>query len=341
MIDFIWNIPTVIDVISKIRNYFGWEIEKNTKRRKGFFHEFDNSKAVDCANIWKGLLGKDFFLSNNYWKDWKVDDNVKRIYSGDVICVHKAVLSRWVPVLPGQIFSTALKPLDKEKKQLTRYVEKEGGELEAKMFFDTEYKFKSGIASIRVLPRNGKYLLCCSNIMTFTGLPILIDERLYKEKILEGERNNSCIQANVECVITEMPSEWNKDLASFVPKELLKRYTLPKYYLELKSIHKIGDAPQCVAAAWSGFKANYKSSISETFKSSHFIINNGEDAIRGASQKVISYVDFLRSGLIGGRWQTMFDFDETRKWIPEKTFNPLSNDINEVNRAINSFYKNF
>lgn len=341
MIDFIWNIPTVIDVISKIKNYFNWEIEKHGKKRKGYFHEFNFTKPTDSANIWKGLLGGDFYLSDNYWKDWKINEDVKRIHSGDVVCIENAILSRWVPVLPGQIFSKAIKPLDKEGKQLVRYVEKEGGELEAKMLFDTEYKFKSGVASIRVLPRNGKYLLCSSNSFTFTGLPILIDEKIYREKILESERVNNSVQADIECILTEIPSEWNKDLSAFVPKELLKRYTLPKYYLELKSIEKTKDAPQCIAAAWSGFKSDHNGGLSETFKSSHFIVNHGEEAIKDAAQKVISYVDFLRSGLIGGKWKTVFDFDETRKWIPEETFNPLSNDIDEVGSAIRTYYRNF
>ncbi|MDD5773111.1 MAG: hypothetical protein PHX78_06555 [bacterium] len=338
MLDFIWNIPTVIDIVSKIRNYFNWEIEKAEKKRKGYFHEFDFINPIDSANIWKGILGKDFYLSDNYWKGWKIADNIKKIYPGDVVCVNNAILSRWIPVLPGQIFSKAIKSLDKESKRLDRYVEDEDGEVEAKMLFDTEYKFKSGVASIRVLSRNNRHLLCCSTPFTFTGLPILIDDKTYKSKILEAERYQNCLQADLECILTEIPSEWNKDLIRLVPEQFLKQYTLPRYYLELKNISKQIEAPQCIAAAWSGF---VNSSMGETFKSSHFIINNGDESIKDASEKVISYINLLRSSLIGGNWKTIFNFDELKRWIPEKTFNPLDHDINGVTKAIKEYYKNF
>jgi hypothetical protein len=341
MFDFIWNIPTIIDVVSKIRNYFDWGIEKFRKKQKGRLHEFDFSIQEDSAHIWKGILDKDFYRSPNYWKDWKIKDTIAKISADDVVCIKNAVLSRWIPVMPGQIFSNAVKPLDKENENLIRYVEKEGGELEAKMIFDTEYIFKTGIASIRVLPRSNKFLLCSSNEATFTGLPLLVDGKVYKSKIKEGEKTGCCVLADIECVLEEIPAEWNKDLLRCIPKNLLKRYTLPRYLLELKSINNIKDAPTSIAAAWCGFKADFNAGFCETFKTSRFIINKGETAIKEAAEKIISYADFLRSGLIGGSWSTLFDFDETRKWIPESSFNPLEHSSDKIDQIINTYYKNF
>ncbi|TRZ88957.1 MAG: hypothetical protein D4R88_06555 [Methanosarcinales archaeon] len=285
MLDIIWNIPTVIDVISKIRNYFDWGLTKVKKRRNSQLHEFDFLRDEETARLWKGLLGKDFYLSKDLWRFEEVSE-MPMIRPTDVICVSNAVLSRWVPLLPGQVFSTALRTVDEKRQALSSYIG-EGGEVEAQMFFEAEAKIKSGVASFRVLPRRGHYLLCCSSTLTFTGVPVLVERELFEKKLQDALYAGHAATASLEGLLVEIPGEWNSELRSFVPLKLLKQYTLPRYALQVRKIREITDAPQTIAAAWTGFAEEEPVGYGETFKSCEFVVNDGDDAVAEASKKVV------------------------------------------------------
>jgi hypothetical protein len=337
-IEIIWNIPTLIEVILKIRNYFSWDILKRKKKRNQQYHEYDFSDDNGCAHLWSNVLQEDFYLSKDMWKIKKTFET-KPARPGDIICINNATISRWVPLLPGQCFSLGVKALDTERKKLIKYVNA-GGELEAYWYFETEAKVKSGIASIRVLPRMGCHLLCCSGPLTFSGIPVIVSSSMFSKKLEDGLNISGAVKANIEASLVEIPGEWSAQLRSMVPPELLKRYIAPQYALLIQRITQIKDPSQTAAAAWTGFLCIDARIPSETFKSSIFVVNDQDKAIQEASQRVISYVDFLRSGLIGGSWKTIFNFDEVKKRIPEATFSPmLEPDL--MDKAVKDFFKNF
>jgi len=338
-LEIIWNIPTIIEVILKIKNYFSWDILKIKKKRNQQYHEYDFSSSNGCAKLWSDVIQKDFYLSKHIWKIVCVPE-LKPAKPGDIICINNATISRWIPLLPGQCFSIGVKALDLERGKLIKYVYEEDGELEALEYFETEAKVKSGTASIRVLPRMGYYLLCCSGPVTFSGVPIIVSASMFSKNIEDGLNTLGAIRANVEATLIEIPGEWSDQLRSMVPSNLLKRYLSPQYALQAHKITQIKEPSDTIAAAWTGFLSVETKMPSETFKSSMFLLNDQDKAIKEACQRVISYADFLRSGLIGGYWKTVFNFDEVKNWIPEATFSPMQ-ESGFVDKAVRDYYKNF
>ena len=338
-IEIIWNIPTLVEVILKIKNYFNWDIIKRKKKRNQQYHEYDFLASNGCAHLWSDVLQEGFYLSKDMWEIENILEP-KLVRPGDTICINNATISRWVPLLPGQCFSSGVKALDTERKELLKYIYEEGGEVEAYEYFETEAKVKSGIASIRVLPRMGYYLLCCSGPLTFLGIPIIVSSPMFSKKLEDGLNTLGAVKANIEATLVEIPGEWSDQLRSKVPAELLKRYLAPQYVLQAYRITQIKDSSQTVAAAWTGFLSIETKVPSETFKSSMFNVNDQDKAIQEACQRVISYADFLRSGLIGGYWKTIFNFDEVKSWIPEATFSPMK-EPDLTDKAVRDFYKNF
>jgi hypothetical protein len=337
-IEIIWNIPTLVEVILKIKNYFNWDITKREKKRSQQYHEYDFSADDGCAYLWSDVLQESFYLSKDLWKIKNVRES-KRVRPGDVICINNATVSRWIPLLPGQCFSSGVKTLDMRRKELLKYVNK-GGELEAYWYFETEAKVKSGIASIRVLPRMGYYLLCCSGPLTFLGIPVLVSFPMFSKKLEDGLNSLGAGKANVEATLVEIPGEWSDRLRLAVPPKLLKTYLAPRYVLQVHRITEIKGPSKAAAAAWTGFLSMETKRPSETFKSSIFVVNDQDKAIQEASQRVISYADFLRSGLVGGYWKTIFNFDEVRSWVPEATFSPMR-EPDLTDKAVNDFFRNF
>lgn len=337
-VELLWNIPTLIEVILKIKNYFNWDIIKKNKKRSQRYHEYNFSADDGCAHLWSNILQNNFYLSKDIWNIKKIPE-LKQVNPGDVICISNATISRWTPLLPGQCFSLGVKTLDLERKEFLKYI-KDGGELEAYWYFETEAQVKSGFASIRVLPRMGYYLLCCSGPLTFAGIPVLLSSSMLSKKLEDGLNSLGALKVDVEATLVEMPGEWSDRLRSIVPAELLKRYLVPRYVLQAHRITQVKDPPKVGAAAWTGFLSVETKMPSETFKSSIFIVNDQDEAIQEACKRVTSYADFLRSGLIGGYWKTIFNFDEVKSWIPEATFSPMQ-EPGFTDKAVRDFFKNF
>lgn len=332
--DFIWNIPTIYDALSTIKKYFKAWRRQISRKEHGELHNLDLSTNKGCSTLWKGILGDKFFLPQNIFA-LSPPEAVEPIRPGHILRIKSARLTRWVPVLPGQMYSPAMGILEAKLRESADYVE-EGGELEELVLEQNNIKMKSGVASYRCLPRNNTVLMAVSSDFTFLGIPCLVEQTLYEEFLQAPIERHGHAIANIEAIMIELPGEWNGALRENVPSQLLDEYFHPKFLLRLQTIKNVSDGAKALAAAWTAFQSgnNLEELISVPFE----LTSDDADLIR-ATDEVISYSEFLRGPLVGGPWTPTFNFDELVKRIPNTVLPPLESVTqDELLRMFRKFY---
>lgn len=320
--DFLAGIGTAFAIrsyLQTLKDYFSPVIQKTRKRLKGEFFEYDMTDNGDLR-FWRDLLKDEFHDPF----DKKIEAASKFLRVGDIVELNNSNISRWVPVFPGKKYSVeGEKILDNFHNEFP--VNHDFG-LEEELVVRNDSTVLSGSANIRLLPINNEYLLCASGLLCETGIPILVTEKMYNEKLQDPISKNGCASAKIECTLSELPGDW-KDRIEKMSSDSSNIYGLPRIVLKANAIKEIGTPANSIAEAWTQFidvKYGHTSMMSSIFSP------GDPDDMQKAVNMIANYKKFLESGLIGGEWDIDIEFDETRNWFKSgnyRTFDTTSDDL--------------
>lgn len=281
------------------------KFELKFKKRYHLF-DFDQNEIFD---YWRSILRKDFSVFSI--KTPKKEDEIRceKLTVGNGVEIRNANLSRWVPLLPGKLFSKSTEEIISEHRKKYPLGHEYG--LEGELVERNDMAVLTGGATCRVLPYNGEYLLSATDRLCDGGIPILISDRLFHEELEGLLSKESTASANIFGTLSELPGEWKTRIEQNTSSKLLRKiYGLPHLVLRVKEIKNVGTGGDIFGAAWT----QYTDTKYFFLKSKHFQVNK-EESLEKAIESLISYNQFLESPLIGGKWSPIINFDETKNWF--------------------------
>jgi len=291
------------------RDYFSPLIRKARKRLKDEYFVYDMA-SDGSLRFWRDILGDKFY---NFSKT-PIEDEFRIPRMGDIIELNECSVSGWLPFFPGKICSQDAERILKAHKEM--FPENHDFGLEEELALRNDTDVLMGFANIRLLPCNHQYLLNASGTFGCAGIPILLSERLYQEKIEEQLAKEGVLSAKIVGTLTDLPSDLQNRMDRMSLKRLgsIKSGT-PRIVLKVDEIKKIGQGGETAVHAWTQFiEKKHKFSA---LMSSIFYANQLDD-IQKAVNMVANYKQFLEGELIGGDWEFGIEFDEKRNWFNEQ-----------------------
>lgn len=292
--------------LKTLKDYFNPLIRKTRKRIKNEYFEYNMDLDGDLL-FWRDVLNEEFQNPT----DKKIENFSRSIRMGDVVELNNSNISRWVPFFPGKICSIEGRKVV-ENHQIQFPINHDYG-LEEELVSRNDSCVLSGTATVRLLPFDKQYLLCASGMLCEMGIPILLSEKMYENKIQDILSKEGCTNAKIIGTLSELPWEWKDRIEQSLYKKINPNiYGLPRVVLKVSEIKKIATSEKVIAEAWTQFvSADYKFTA---MMNSLFTPKDPED-IQKAVNMIGNYKQFLESGLIGGKWDIDIEFDETKNWF--------------------------
>lgn len=317
------RLAAIASSMQRISSFLHPEFAGADVANKRFGREFDFSAMAHVVGFWRSVLRDDFKVSTFLTVDEILETDY--VHEGHLVHLRNASISRWVPLLPGQSFSTSMKPLEDEREKWKNVLEEDACGLEDIAYFENEAKVRSGLASLRLLPRFGEHLLCASGMFSWFGVPLVTPEAFYKAHFGRLLCDAGALTCDLTAYLRRLPGEWSDCLDKSIPEKVRREFLIPKFALVLLDVENVRSPSEVAAAAWTGFVSTRPlpgaQMFNETFASEIFPVNRPDEcAISDAAERVVKYGRFLSSGLVGMPCRAVFNFDETRRWIKDAAF---------------------
>jgi hypothetical protein len=276
-----------------------------TKRRiqKRYF-EYDIAQDGDML-LWRDLLKDDFNYIDNCSQE-----SAHSLQVGDIVELNNANITRWTPLFPGMKYSREGNIV--RQNHLRRFPENHEFGLEEELISRNNAQVLSGSATIRLLPYNKELLLCASGKFCETGIPLIVTERMYSDRIKSIVSEEGSVNGKIVGTLVEMSGEWKDRLHNQTNHIDRNIYGLPRLALIVDQIKQIGTSSQVYASAWTQF-INTEQGYSSMIKS--FFDPTSLKDIKKSIRILANYKQFLEGDLIGGDWDLDIEFDETRNWF--------------------------
>lgn len=320
MIEGIGIILGIKDLLNNFYNYFKPGLFHVKRRLEGRTHSFD-MENWELIDYWNNILGTKFY---NIFPEKRSNILQNQISIGDYVVLENADIIQWTPAFPGKFFSTeGIKVIEEFKKE---FPENHEYGLEEELLERYNSIVLQGAANLRFLSMNNTYLISATNKIADFGIPLLVSEKLYTEKLEYEFGRESTLTGRVEGVICEIPGEWKNRIIQAAPNDyFMKVYNLPHYVLRVEKIKSIGSGKSVFGNVWTIYK-EAKHSEFILLKNAIIEINKENESIENAVKKLLEYAALLRSPLVGGDFQPILNFDERRNWFGGKTIKESDSD---------------
>lgn len=307
--------------IKTLKDYLDPTLICIKRRIQDRYYEYNMELDGDIL-LWKDVLKKDFYNPTKR----RLDDPYQPLRLGDMVELNNANLTRWIPLFPGKKYSIEGKIIsDKHEKEFPEYHE---FGLEEELISRNNSQVLSGSATVQLLPFNKEILLCASGDLCETGMPLILTERLYRDKLQKIMTKEGGANGKIIGTLVELNGEWKDRLDKNFPSNLGNNiYGIPRLAVMVDQIKEVSTSNVVFADAWTQFinlKYGYSSMVNSYFNPTLY------DDIENSINMLMNYQQFLESDLIGGHWGLDIEFDETRNWfVPGKfkTFNLNKIDI--------------
>mgnify|MGYP001765884540 CR=1 FL=1 len=276
------------------------------RRIQNAYFDYNMDEDGDIL-LWQDLLKKRFYIPTNRHPE-KCSRSVR---VGDMIELNNTNITRWVPLFPGKKYSMEGEMIRNDHE--TRFPANHDFGLEEELISRNNSQVLSGSATVRFLPFNKELLLCGSGELCETGIPMIITERMYSDKLQDIMSKEGGANGKVIGTLVELSGEW-KDR---IDRNSINRfnhniYGLPRLALRVEQIKHAGTPSLIFANAWTQFidlRLGYSSMINSIFKPTC------PEDIENSIDMLANYEKFLESTLIGGQWDLDIEFDETINWF--------------------------
>jgi hypothetical protein len=281
------------------------------RRIQNRYFEYDMDLDDDIL-LWRDLLKEDFYNPTNKL----FEEPYRPLRIGDMVELNNTNITRWIPFFPGKKYSTEGKIIS--YKHAKEYSDDHEFGLEEELISRNNSQVLSGSATIRLLPFNKEILLCASGKLCETGIPVILTERMYSEKLQNIISKEGGAKGKVTGTLVELPGEWKDRLDKNLINKLDNNiYGLPRLALKVDQIKQAGTSGLVFADAWTQFinlEYGYSSMINSLFNPT--LSKDIENSI----DMLANYRQFLESDLIGGKWNLDIEFDETRNWFVQGNY---------------------
>jgi hypothetical protein len=289
-----------------LKDYLDPTLIRTKRRIQNRYFEYDMDQNGDIL-LWRDLLKTKF--NNPTGKILEEPAQLLRV--GDMVELNNANITRWVPLFPGKKYSNEGEIISKE--HATEFPDDHEYGLEEELISRNNAQVLSGSATTRILPFNKEVLLCASGELCETGIPMILTERMYSDKLQSMISKDGGVKGKIIGTLVELPGEWKDRLDKTSINKLDKNiYGLPRLSLIVDQIRQLGTPSLVFADAWTQFinsDRGYSSMINSIFKPTLL------DDIDNSINMLANYERFLESSLIGGNWDIDIEFDETRNWF--------------------------
>jgi len=167
-----------------------------------------------------------------------LEEPTRSLRVGDMVELNNANITRWVPFFPGKKYSKEGKIISNNHS--TKFPEDHEYDLEGELISRNNAQVLSGSATIRLLPYNKEILLCASGKLCETGIPIILTERMYSDKLQSIISKEGGVNGKVIGTSVELSGEWKDRLDNSTNKLNKNIYGLPRLALMVDQIKDIG-----------------------------------------------------------------------------------------------------
>ena len=292
--------------LETMKDYLDPVLLRAKRRIQNRYFEYDMDQNGDIL-LWRDLLKNNFYNPT----DKLLEESAQLLRVGDMVELNNANITRWVPFFPGKKYSKEGEIIS--NKHATEFPDDHEYGLEEGLISRNNAQVLSGSATIRLLPFRKEILLCASGELCETGIPMILTERMYTDKLQSVISKEGGVNGKVIGTLVELPGEWKDRLDRHSIYKLDKDiYGLPRLALMVDQIRHAGTPSLVFADAWTQFinsEYGYSSMMNSLFKPT--LLGDLENSI----DMIANYEQFLESNLIGGDWDLDIEFDETRNWF--------------------------
>ncbi|MFB3764767.1 MAG: hypothetical protein ACE14P_05900 [Methanotrichaceae archaeon] len=249
--------------LKTLKDYLDPTLVRTKRRFQNRYFEYDMDQEGDIL-LWRDLLKIEFYNPT----DKLLKEPVQPVRVGDMVELNNANITRWVPFFPGKKYSKEGEIIS--NKHAIEFPANHDYGLEEELISRNNAQVLSGSATIRLLPFNKEILLCASGELCETGIPLVMTERMYFDKLQSIISKEGGVKGKVVGTLVELSGEWKDRLDRTLIDKIDKNiYGLPRLALMVDQIKQAGTPSLVFADAWTQFinsEYGYSSMMNSLFK---------------------------------------------------------------------------